>query len=90
MNKNWLTYQELELIPDSMLEPERPPASLGEWFSHLWKAIQHSFFEEEVPVVYRTVDPSGLAWWKLYDPKTNQSIVLMSDDSFQSWIKRHH
>lgn len=83
--QQWLNYQQLELITSAA--PDNKPESL---LAHIRRYLQDIFALNNEPHITE-MTRNGKTWWKVYDPATNESLKLASEQEVLVWLEeRHH
>jgi hypothetical protein len=78
--KTHLIAQPTEVIID-----DRQHQSL---LGKLLQAIVTAFKPHDEPIFWKKRDRNGNAYWQGYDPKSNRSIYLASEDEVRIWLDR--
>lgn len=89
MNPQWQRYKELELIPDSVLEPGHPESQMFQ-FERVWQSIANIFIPEYEPEVCQTTNPLGENCWSIYDPSTRRTAYLESEIAVRLWLNQYY
>ncbi|BAU15407.1 hypothetical protein LEP3755_59650 [Leptolyngbya sp. NIES-3755] len=56
--------------------------------SYAWKAISTPVSSE--PRVWQRRDRSGQTYWQVYDPETNRSARLSSEQEVRQWLEQRY
>ncbi len=90
MKTKWSMYKELELIPDSVEDPNYErltiPESLKTWLENAWNhAITFLAGGSEIRV-WMKINASGEVWY-VYDPTTNRTHCFLSEAEVRVWLE---
>ncbi|MGG6294030.1 hypothetical protein ACQ4M4_06365 [Leptolyngbya sp. AN02str] len=87
MDTRWLTYKQLELLPDAcLLEPKYPPAPIVQWIERLKRSLSARLLAGEEPAIWYTRDHQGTLRCHIFDPSTGHTSQIQSDDEFWKWL----
>jgi hypothetical protein len=89
MNPQWQRYKELELIPDSVLEPGNHESQMFQ-FERAWQAIANIFIPEYEPEVSQTTSQGGEICWSIYDPSTKRTSYFESEIEVRLWLNQYY
>lgn len=89
MNAKYAKYQELEMIPHSSMQTCQR-SSLFTWINRIWRRLNASSPQASIPFIWKTIDISGSIKWNTFDPLTGQTVLLMSEDEFYSWLTQRY
>ncbi|NJM65993.1 MAG: hypothetical protein HC851_10165 [Acaryochloris sp. RU_4_1] len=81
-----------ERDPNPKSEPETRPQrfTLLSWLGRYWQALLDSFSCQSEFRIRQRRDRQGNLWWIVYDPITNQSAQLASEDEVRLWIEQFY
>lgn len=89
------TYQQKFRYED--LESINPPTpatqssnSIASAAKALWQALMSSLVIGSELQVRKATDSLGQTWWRVYDPITNASADLVSEDDVRVWIEESY
>ncbi|MBD2460337.1 hypothetical protein H6G89_04700 [Oscillatoria sp. FACHB-1407] len=93
MKTQWMVYCELELIPNSVSEPQPTLVSrlaqLKYHLGELWASFVKGMTQSPEPHIWQESDrQTGNTWWCAYDPITQQSLYAESEGEVLEWLER--
>lgn len=88
MKTKWMIYKELELIPDSVPEPQATQVQLASWLGNIWQSLISALKRANEPQIWQSLDYTGQLWWRVYDPVTGQTAYLESETEVSIWLEQ--
>lgn len=87
----WQIYKELELIPDSVPQPQLTyPDEKPAWFGKIWKWLTEFSKPNYEPKIWQTTDNNGATWWNVYDPIAAHTFYMASEEEVLFWLDQYH
>ena len=87
MKSKWMIYKELELIPDSVPEPQSAQWQLTSWLGNIGQSLVSALTTRaNEPRIWQSLDYRGQIWWRVYDPVTGQTAYLESETEVCIWL----
>lgn len=95
MKTKWETYKELELIPDSVLEPRfhylsKQASSIWNWLNIIWDILNDWLIYNSEPHIYEMRDRDGTVFWRVYDPVTKNTYSFSSRNEVVDWLESRY
>ena len=80
MKTKWMLYKELELIPNSVPEPQAAQPQLASWLGNIWQSLVSALTTRaNEPQIWQSLDYTGQLWCRVHDPVTGQTACLESE-----------
>jgi hypothetical protein len=73
---------------ESETKPQR--SILLSWLEQCWQELVDNFSRPSELKIRQRHDNQGNLWWIVYDPITNQSAQLASEDEVRRWIEQSY
>lgn len=86
----WATYKELELIPDSVVDPTIPLSRFSAWVRHAWSVFLDAIASHNSIHIWKKTDGIGHTWWYVYDPATNMTHAFTSEHEVRIWLESRY
>lgn len=83
--RQWLDYQELELISAQEPKLKRKHRIVLSILKDIRNFLLSAFKGSQLQL-WQTVDSDGNIYWNGYDPQTNQSIQLATEEELRVWV----
>ena len=88
-------YKELELIPDSVLDPKfhylsKRVSSLRNWFNTFWDILRDWLISNSEPHICEMRDRDGAVFWRVYDPVTKTTHSFSSRNAVVDWLESRY
>lgn len=81
--------QELELISDSQ-PTTRKNKLLLKWLGKVWQVLVMLMTQEPEIRIWQSCDRAGNTWWHIYNPATDESASLLSEEELIDWIEQSY
>jgi hypothetical protein len=90
VNTKWMTYRELELIPDTVPEPIPSRwVQLRTRLCEAWNGLLIGLTQHPEPYIWQENDgTTGILWWHIYDPVTGDTLYMESADEVLAWLEK--
>ena len=83
--KQWINYQELELIAIPLVKQCRSQILLSV-LRNIWDNLLLSLTISAEPQISQILSAEGTRW-RIYNPQTGKSIVCESEQEVRSWLE---
>ncbi|MEN9222486.1 MAG: hypothetical protein Q6M04_08620 [Thermostichus sp. BF3_bins_97] len=94
ISQGWIPLHEMEVTAAESQTAAAPfRATLQSFWSGLkrtWRVIANFWVGSDEVQVWQSRDPSGHVLWHAYDPKTNTSAAIFSEDELRCWIEERY
>lgn len=82
------TYQELELITTSSIQPHRYQI-LFSVLRNIWDNVLLILTIRNEPQIRQSIDAEGKLYWRIDDPRTGRSITCESEREVRRWLEQY-
>lgn len=90
MKTNPLPYQELELIYPEKEAKKNQSNKVFSWLNKAWCFVVDVLNRETEIKIQEKCDRQGNTYWYVYDPATNVSSYLATEEEVLSWIEERY
>ncbi|MEN9226505.1 MAG: hypothetical protein Q6L60_12395 [Thermostichus sp. HHBFW_bins_43] len=94
ISQGWIPLHEIEVTAAASQAASSPFRAtlqlLWSGLKHTWQALTNFWVGSDEVQVWQSRDRAGHVLWHAYDPKTNTSATICSEDELRCWIEERY
>ena len=88
--KQWRNYREQELIERHQPARELLEVEILSFFQQIWDSWQNWWCVSNEPQISEITDSTGRTRWKIYEPVSDRTFQLESQQEVLAWLEQRH